>query len=60
MHIEIAEHRPTGYEVRVVDSDGITVRMFIYSTIEAARRAARAWRVAHGDCPIDDKTGLTE
>jgi hypothetical protein len=30
--------------------------MFRYPTIEAARRAARAWTVAYGDCPIDDKS----
>jgi hypothetical protein len=60
MHIEIVGHKPTGYEVRVVGADGITVRMFTYSTIQAARRAARAWKVAYGDCPVDDKTGLKE
>ena len=58
MHIRILAHKPTGYEVRVVDADGRTIRMFIYSTIENARKAARAWTAAYGNCPIDDKTGL--
>jgi hypothetical protein len=58
MHIEILAHKPTGYEVRVVDAGGRTVRVFIYTTIESARRAAKAWTAAYGNCPIVDKTGL--
>jgi len=58
MHIRILAHKPTGYEVRVVDADGRTIRMFIYPTIESARTAARAWTAAYGNCPINDKTGL--
>jgi hypothetical protein len=60
MHIEILAHKPTGYEVRVVDADGRTIRMFTYSTLESARRAARAWTVAYGNCPIRDKSGVKE
>jgi hypothetical protein len=60
MHIEILAHKPTGYEVRVVDADGRTVRMFTYSTLESARKAARAWTAAYGNCPVVDKTGLRE
>jgi hypothetical protein len=62
MRIEIRKRADKGqnvravYEVRVVDADGRTIRMFRYPTIEAARRAARAWTVAYGDCPIDDKS----
>jgi hypothetical protein len=58
MHIEILPHKPTGYEVRVVDADGRTVRTFTYSTLENARKAARAWTAAYGNCWIDDKTGI--
>jgi hypothetical protein len=58
MHIEILAHKPTGYEVRVVDADGRTIRMFTYSTIENARKAARAWTAAYGNCPIVDKSGV--
>jgi hypothetical protein len=52
MRIEIRKRADNGhnvrdvYEVRVVDADGPTIRMFRYPTIEAARRAARAWTVA--------------
>jgi hypothetical protein len=60
MHIEILRHAPTGYEVRVVGRDGQTIRTFTYRTIEAARRAARAWRVAYGNCPIHDMSGVKE
>jgi hypothetical protein len=62
MRIEIRKRADKGhnvrdvYEVRVVDADGRAIRMFRYPTIEAARRAARAWTVAYGDCPIDDKS----
>ena len=59
MHIEIRESarlRVTSYEVRVVDTDGRTIRTFTYPTIEAARVAACAWTVAYGNCRIDDKT----
>jgi hypothetical protein len=34
--------------------------MFIYATIESARRAAKAWTVAYGNCPIRDKSGVKE
>jgi hypothetical protein len=34
--------------------------MFTYPTIEGARRAAKAWTVAYGNCPIDDKSGVRE
>ena len=33
MHIEILAHKPTGYEVRIVDADGRTVKTFIYPSI---------------------------
>jgi hypothetical protein len=49
MHIE--------FQVRVVDADGRIVRTFTHPTIESARRAARAWTVAYGNCPIEDKSG---
>jgi hypothetical protein len=60
MHIEILAHKPTGYEVRIVDADGRTVRTFIYPSIQSARKAARAWTAAYGNCPIIDKSGLRE
>jgi DUF971 family protein len=60
VHIEIRAHKSTGYEVRVVDADGHTVRMFTYSTLESARKAARAWTAAYGNCAIADKTGVKE
>jgi hypothetical protein len=60
MHIEILAHKPTGYEVRVVNAGGRTIRMFIYSTLESARKAARAWTAAYGECPIVDKSGVKE
>lgn len=60
MHIEILPHKSTGYDVRVVDAGGGTVHTFTYSTIEAARKAARAWTAAYDNCPIHDRTGLKE
>jgi hypothetical protein len=64
MHIEILKHPIKGpikgYEVRVVDAEGRTIRKFTYPTIESARTAARAWTVAYGNCPIDDKSGVKE
>jgi len=60
MHIEILKHPIRGFQVRVVDAEGRTVRMFTYPTIESARRAARAWTVAYGDCRVEDKTGVKE
>jgi hypothetical protein len=55
MHIEISK-AINGFQVRVVDADGHIVRTFTYPTIEGARRAARAWTVAYGNCPIVDKS----
>jgi hypothetical protein len=60
MHIEIVKDRIRGFQVRVVDANGRLVRMFIYATIESARRAAKAWTVAYGNCRIDDKSGVKE
>jgi hypothetical protein len=64
MHIEILKHPIKGpikgYEVRVVDDNGRLVRTFTYATIESARRAAKAWTVAYGNCPIRDKSGVKE
>jgi len=58
MRIEILKHK--GFQVRVVDAKGQTIRMFRYPTIEAARRAAAAWTVAYGNCWVNDKTGVKE
>ena len=64
MHIEIVKHPIKGpikgYEVRVVDANGRLIRMFTYPTIESARRAAKAWTAAYGNCPIRDKSGVQE
>jgi hypothetical protein len=64
MHIEIVTHSikdPTkGFEVRVVDDNGRLVRTFTYPTIESARKAAKAWTLAYGNCRIDDKSGVKE
>jgi hypothetical protein len=60
MHIENLAHKRTGYDVRVVDTNGRTVRMFTYPTIESTRRAAKAWTAAYDNCPIVDKSGLRE
>jgi len=47
MQIEILKHKAkVGYEVRVVDANGRIARTFTYTTIESARRAAKAWIVA--------------
>jgi hypothetical protein len=54
MHIEILKDTVKGFQVRVVDADERIVRTFTYPTIESARRAARAWTVAYGNCPIVD------
>ena len=60
MHIEILKHPIKGFQVRVVDAEGKTLRMFTYPTIESARRAAAAWTVAYNNCWIDDKSGINE
>jgi hypothetical protein len=63
MHIEILKDVVKGsatFRVRVVDADGLTVRTFTYPTIESARRAARAWTGAYGNCPVTDKSGVKE
>jgi hypothetical protein len=64
MHIEIVKHPIKcpieGFDVRVFDDNGRLIRMFIYATIESARRAAKAWTVAYGNCPIVDKSGVKE
>jgi hypothetical protein len=57
MHIEILKDVVEGFRVRVVDRDGLTLRTFMYPTIESARKAARAWTVAYGNCPIHDMSG---
>ena len=57
MHIDILKHPKGGFLVRVVDADGLTLRTFTYPTIESARRAARAWTVEYGNCPIVGKSG---
>jgi hypothetical protein len=59
MHIEILKDVIKGsatFRVRVVDANGRTVRTFTYPTIESARRAARAWTGAYGNCPIEEKS----
>jgi hypothetical protein len=61
MHIEILKDVIKGsatFRVRVVDANGRTARMFTYTTIESARRAAQAWTVAYGNRPIVDKSGV--
>lgn len=60
MRIEIVKDKVVGFQVRVVNDDGQILRMFVYRTIEAARRAAEAWTVAYGDCRIEDKSGMKE
>jgi hypothetical protein len=55
VHIVI-DKTDRGFEVRVVDGEGRTLRKFTYHTIESARRAAEAWRSAHGDCQVIDQT----
>ena len=60
MHIEILKHPIKGFQVRVVDAEGKTLRKFTYPTIESARRAAAAWTVAYNNCWIDDKSGINE
>jgi hypothetical protein len=59
MHIEIVKHPIKdckSIQIRVVDAEGRTLRVFTYPTIDSARRAARAWTVAYGNCPIRDKS----
>jgi hypothetical protein len=48
MHIEIVKCGENGFQVRGVDAEGRTIRMFTYPKIEVARRAASAWTVAYG------------
>ena len=61
MHIEIVKHPIKcpikGFDVRVFDDNGRLIRLFTYPTIESARRAAKAWTVAYGNCRIDEKSG---
>jgi hypothetical protein len=58
MHIKILKGELKGFRVRVVDADGLTLRIFRYPTIESARSAARAWTVAYGNWPIHDMSGV--
>jgi len=64
MHIEIVKNPIKcpikGFDVRVFDAKGRLIRLFTYPTIESARRAAKAWTAAYGNCPIDDKSWLKE
>jgi hypothetical protein len=60
MRIQIVRDKIKGFQVRVVDAEGRTLRMFTYPTIESARRAAGAWTVAYGNCPIEDRSGVKE
>jgi hypothetical protein len=52
MRIEILKHAFQGFQ-----ANGLTLRTFTYPTIESARRAARTWTVAYGNCPIHDMSG---
>jgi hypothetical protein len=54
-HIEILESIE-GFQVRVMSTDGRTIRRFTYRTVEDARKAASAWRVAHNGCEVRDMT----
>src|SRR5262245_3183705 len=49
MRIKITTKHGDQFRVCVVDDEGRTHRMFTYSTVMGARRAAEAWRVAYGD-----------
>jgi hypothetical protein len=60
MRIQIVRDKIKGFQVRVVDAEGRTLRMCTYPTIESARRAAWAWTVAYGNCPIEDRSGVKE
>jgi hypothetical protein len=60
MHIEILKHALKGFQVRVVDSKGRALQMFVCPTIESARRAASAWTVVYNNCWVEDKTGVKE
>jgi hypothetical protein len=60
MHIEIVKHLIKGIEVVVVDFDGRASRTFSYPTLEIARKAAKTWTAAHGDCEVCDLSGLKE
>jgi hypothetical protein len=55
MHIEILKHPSKGFEVRVVDAAGDDSNVHL-STIESARKAARDWTAAYGNCPMNDKS----
>jgi len=58
MRIEIVERTTKSYEVRIIDPEGRTLRSFTYPTIDSARKAARAWTAAYGNCPIVDRSGM--
>jgi hypothetical protein len=58
MRIEIVKDKVVGFQVRVVNDDGQILRMFVYRTIEGARVAAAAWRVAFDECEIVAKSGV--
>jgi hypothetical protein len=60
VYIEILKHAAKGFQVRVIGAEGRTLAMLAYPTIEIARGAARALTVAHGDCPVVDKSGVKE
>jgi hypothetical protein len=45
-----------GFQVRVVNGDGSTVRRFTYRTVEDARKAASAWTAAYDSCEVRDLT----
>ena len=50
-HIEILESME-GFDVRVVDDDGTTLRRFSYRRVKDARNAASAWAAAHENCEV--------
>jgi len=51
MHIAILKHPIKGFQVCVVDAKGWLIHMFTLPSTESARRAAKAWSVAYGNCP---------
>ena len=54
-HIEILDSID-GFQVRVVNDDGSTVRRFTYQRVDDARKAASAWTVAYDSCEVRDLT----
>jgi hypothetical protein len=58
LHLEILMHPLRGFQVRVVDPDGRTFKVFSYPTIESARMGAEALTVKYGNCRIDDTSGM--